>query len=112
MARIRQIGQGLNTLEDISKALSLLSHEIDKQLSNGLTFTNNMDMVAFTVADSGNADTAIPIAHGLGRAPIGFIVTNRDKAGVVYTSGSSLGNISGTNLFCDVANVAFNGFIF
>ena len=112
MSRLRQTGQRLGTLEAVGKAISLLSHEVDKQLSNGLTLDNNMDMVKFSVSDSGAADTSISIVPGLGRPVSGYIVTNRDKGGVVYSSGSNLGTITGTTLFCSVDNMAFEGYFF
>lgn len=111
MSRIRQFGQRASTLEEMSKALSLLSHEIDKQLSNGLTFSNNMDMVAFTVADSGAAGTAIQIDHGLGRTPLSYIITFKDGPGDIYNSGT-LGTASGAVIYSSGTNLKIKGFFF
>lgn len=43
-----------------------------------------------------SADTEDTIAHTLGSVPIGFIIINRDKGGVVYDSGTAW---TSTNIF-------------
>jgi len=42
-----------------------------------------------TYTTNGIADTADTVSHTLGRVPIGFLILNRDKAGVVYDSGTA-----------------------
>ena len=42
-----------------------------------------------TFTSNGSADTEDTIAHTLGSVPEGFIVTNINKGGVVYDSGTS-----------------------
>ena len=55
------------------------------------------------VSDTGNADTEFTIAHNVGAVPLGFIVTNIDKGGVVYDSGTTW---TSTNIYlkCTTAN--------
>ena len=43
--------------------------------------------VSYTTNASANTEDAV--SHSLGSEPIGFIVTNIDKGGVVYDSGTS-----------------------
>ena len=59
---------------------------------------------------NGVADTEDTIAHDLGVVPIGFIVINRDKGGVVYDSGTAW---TSTNVYlkCSTATTAVTLFL-
>ena len=61
-----------------------------------------------TNAVANNEDT---VAHTLGRAPIGFLILNRDKAGVVYDGGTAW---TATNIYlkCDTASTTVTIWIF
>jgi hypothetical protein len=62
------------------------------------------------VTDTGSANTEFTVAHTLGVAPIGYLVTKINKAGVVYDSGTIW---TSTNLYlkCSVANCAVTIFL-
>ena len=66
---------------------------------------------SLTVANSGNADTEFSVTHHLGRTPTGFIVTDIDKAGIVYDSGT-VWTTSLIYLKCNVATAAFTLTVF
>lgn len=91
----------------------LLSYSIDmsKILNNGLKFSDNFNAQIKTYTSNGAANTEDAVAHTLKRVPTGFIIINRDKAGVVYDSGTSW---TATNLYlkCSVATVALKVLIF
>jgi hypothetical protein len=60
---------------------------------------------------NGTPDTQDTVAHQLGRTPTGFLVINRDKAGVVY-KGASAWTSSNIYLKCNVASVAVTMLVF
>jgi len=62
------------------------------------------------VADTGSANTEFSVTHSLGVVPIGFLVTNIDKGGVVYDSGTAW-TTTAINLKCSVANAAVTLFL-
>lgn len=62
------------------------------------------------VDDSGDADAEIEITHTLGAVPIGFIVVNIDKAGVVYSSDTAWTSTK-CYLKCSVANCEIKVFL-
>lgn len=62
------------------------------------------------VADTGAANTEFTVAHTIGAVPIGFLVLNNNKAGVVYDSGSAW-TASNVYLKCSVANCAVTLFL-
>lgn len=55
------------------------------------------------VTDTGTADTQFTVSHGIGAVPIGFLVLNINKGGVVYDSGTAW---TSTNIYlkCTTAN--------
>lgn len=55
------------------------------------------------VSDTGNANTEFSFTHGLGAVPVGFLVINIDKGGVVYDSGTAWTSTT-IYLKCSVAN--------
>ena len=59
---------------------------------------------------SGTPDAENTITHGLGAAPIGYIVINQDKAGSLYDSGTTW---TSTSIFLksDIASVTFTVFL-
>ena len=56
-------------------------------------------------------DTEDTVAHNLGWIPKGFIIVNRDKAGIAYDSGTAWTS-SNIYLKCNVATVAFKLLVF
>ena len=65
---------------------------------------------SFQVVTIAGADTEVTIAHGLGAAPIGFLVLRQDKAGDFYDSGTAYDD---TNIYikCSVATVTATLFV-
>lgn len=57
------------------------------------------------VADTGNANTEFSVTHHLDRVPVGFFVTNADKAVSVYASGTAWTSTT-IYLKADAANAA------
>ncbi len=64
-----------------------------------------------TYTTNATPDSEDTVAHGLNRVPVGFIVVNRDKAGIIYDSG---GTWTTTNILlkCNVASMAATILVF
>lgn len=92
---------------DFEKALEeeLLSFSslLQSMLNKGLKVADNLYAQIATVSNTGNADTEFTASHDLKGVPIGFIVINIDKAGVVYDSGTDWTSTA-IYLKCNVAN--------
>jgi hypothetical protein len=80
-------------------------------INNGLRFTDNFDAQIQTLTTNGSADTEDAIAHTLKRVPTGFLILNRDKAGVVYDSGTAWTTTT-IYLKCNMASVAITVMVF
>lgn len=65
---------------------------------------------SFQVVTTAGADTEVTVAHGLGVAPIGFLVLRQDKAGSFYDSGTAYDD---TNIYikCSTATVTATLFV-
>ena len=63
-----------------------------------------------TYTSNAVADTEDTVAHTLGAAPVGFIIINRDKGGVVYDSGTAW---TSSNLYlkCSTASTVVDLFL-
>lgn len=77
------------------KFTSLVLEEVANLLNNGLTFTDNFDAKFLSVTFSAAA-TNQAIAHGLGRAPSGYVIL-RKSANVSVWDGTN--NFSATYLY-------------
>jgi hypothetical protein len=97
-----------------------MSDVLDELMSNGLDrmnaargglslgegnsgeYAGNIDgrYITFT---STTADIDIPLAHGLGRTPIGYLVVSRSNAGTVYDSTTAW-NSTSMYVCCDTTS--------
>jgi hypothetical protein len=69
---------------------------------NGIS-RDNIDGEWASVADTGGANVDFTITHNMLRVPIGFIVMDQSKAGVIY-HGSIAWTTTTITLRCNVAN--------
>ena len=95
----------------LQQELQSFSMELSQIINKGLKFSDNFNAEILTVADSGNADTELSVAHTLKRAPIGFIVLKINKAGQVYDSGTAWTDTA-IYLKCSAANAAISILVF
>lgn len=104
-----------NALRPIDDLLLRYLNEQDLNLAeifkNGVSFSDNLDGESITFTSSGTPDDENTIAHSLGRIPSGFIITNIDKAALIYkgTTGWDEDNIY---LKVNVATVAVTILVF
>ena len=96
--------------KDLERELLSFSLELSDILNKGIKFADNMEDGLVTVADSGNADTEFEVSHTLKRVPIGYLLINIDKAGIVYDSGTTW-TTTKIYLKCNVANCALKLFL-
>ncbi len=90
---------------ELAEVLFKYSMKLSDIINGDIRITENLNVKILTISDSGNANSENTVAHTLKRAPIGFMVVNIDKAGIVYDSGTAW---TASNLYvkCNVANAA------
>jgi hypothetical protein len=83
---------------------------LDGVLNGGLRIDENFDGEIVSYSSNAIANTQDTVIHGLGKIPVGFLVIDIDKGGVVYRSATS----DETNLYlkCSTATTAVTLFIF
>lgn len=94
----------------ILRYLNDQDQSLDATLNNGLRLDENFDGVFVTYTSNGVADTEDTVAHTLGKVPVGFIVTDIDKGGVVYRSSA----LTSANLLlkCSAVSATVTIFVF
>jgi len=95
----------------LEQELLSYTYKLAQLLNGGLGFIDNFNLQEKTYTTNAVANTEDAVAHTLGRVPSGFIVVNRDKAGVLYDSGTAW---TATNIYlkCSVASTAVKIYIF
>lgn len=87
---------------------------VTRAINKGLTFGNGTDIDNIkgawaTFTSNATPDAEFSVSHNLGRAPVGWLVFTRDKAGVLYL-GVSAWTTTQVFLKCNVASVTFKVF--
>ena len=85
--------------------------ELSNLLNGGIKFSDNFNGEIISVTDSGTINTEFTVSHTLKRVPTGFIVTNINKAGVTYDSGTAW-TTTAIYLKCSVANATLKVLVF
>lgn len=96
---------------DLQYALTNFSRFLIDLLNGGLRFADNFDAEIKSITTNGTANTEDAVSHSLKRVPTGYLILNRDKAGVVYDSGTPW-TATSIYLKCSVATVAVKIMIF
>lgn len=101
-ANLQQQNQFSSVVTDITN----LCNAVD----GNITFNDNMAgvFVTFTTTTANASNT---VTHTLGSIPIGFITTNINVGGVVYTSSFSSWTATTVTLFCSVANATVTAWL-
>lgn len=91
--------------QKLAEVLFKYSMKLSDIINGDIRIDENLNAETLTISDSGGANTENTVAHTLKRIPVGFMVVNIDKAGIVYDSGTSW---TASNLYvkCNVANAA------
>jgi len=96
---------------DLVRSLDEQSSDLDSILNGGLLFGTNFDAVMISVTSNATPDTEDTVAHTLGKAPTGYIVYYKDKAGDIYDGGTTW-TTSSIYLKCSVASVTYKIIVF
>lgn len=96
---------------DLLVFLEEVLSNLDNILNSGIKFSDNFDGETLSYTSNAIADTEDAVAHTLNRVPIGFIVVDTDKGGVVYRSGTAFTN---TNIYlkCSTASTALKVLVY
>ena len=111
VGNVERLQEYLNTLDgDIRNLFDLTQGRVRLGDASDGELGENVSGQFQVVADTGAADTEFTVSHGLGAVPIGYLLLNIDKAGVVYDSGTAWTS-SNVYLKCSVANCAVTLFL-
>ena len=101
----------LNLLDDDINALFNLSHSrIRFGAGTDGSRGENVSGEFQVVADTGSANTEFSITHTMGAVPIGYLVTNIDKGGIIYSSDTTWTSTT-IYLKCSIANAQVTLFL-
>lgn len=100
------------TLQQQNQISSIITDitNIRTAINGNVTFNDNISGQFITFSTT-TANVSNIISHNLGAIPIGFIVTNINVGGVVYTNTLSSWTLSSITLFCNVANATVTVFL-
>lgn len=96
---------------DMLKALSELSINLDSILNQGMRFEDNVDCRLVEVTSHATPGTEFSVSHGLGKVPTGYVIYRRDGAGTVY-DGTSADTATTLFLRSDASSVTFKLIVF
>lgn len=82
-----------------------------RALQGRLTFTDNIQCVVTTVADTGAANTTFTVTHKLGRVPIAYIV-NSGQATSIYDVTKASWTTTSMTLKSTTANASLTLVVF
>jgi len=108
MSQVRnriKTGSPENEFEKVlERELLSYSQEVADTLNLGLKLEDNFNAHIETISDTGAANSENTVTHGLKRTPIGFLILENDKAGVIYKSKTA--TTTEYYIKCSVANCA------
>ena len=81
-------------------------------LGAGSGIAGNLDAVYVAYTSHATANTEDTVTHNLGRVPVGYLVIDRDKAGMVYSSNKAAWTTTTMRLKCDVASTTATLLVF
>lgn len=106
-----EFGEKLRPFDlNLVKFLDSMASNLLFLFTKGVGIPDNMDVQLIDYVTNGVANTQDTVAHTLKRVPLGYLVADVDKAGVIYKSGA----FTTTNLLlkCNVATVTAKLIVF
>ena len=100
---VDDVNQWLREIADRTNLLSFGDGKSGAQAGN-----IDGQIIANILSPAGGGATEFRVSHGLGRSPVGFLVTWQNKAGTIYSDGRASWNSSELRLRCDVTRVTFD----
>lgn len=106
--------RGIEDVQQLQKEVSgwadRVTHFLDTLIKKITAIPFNKSE-SLEVADTGTANTEFSVTHHLIRVPEGFIITNTDKAGIVFDSGTAWTKTT-IHLKCSVASASIKLSVF
>jgi hypothetical protein len=97
---LASLQQQINTMQSQLQALT-------SKTGPRIVLNQNVDCSFANFKAPSTANSQAPVAHGLGRTPIGVIVTGQNGQGTIY-KGSSAWNATSAFFESTVANTTYN----
>jgi len=97
--------------KDLLTALSNWAMVLKSILDGGISIEDNMDMSSVTIVTHATPGTETGFSHGLGKVPLGYIVTGQEASGSVYDGGTANTNTT-LYLKSDVSSKTFKLLVF
>jgi hypothetical protein len=119
MSRFQRIGVPLESapvpfaqmVRETIRSLADLVGNLATIFDKGVGITDNLDVDIIDVVTNATPDTAESFTHSLGRVPVGYIVMQLNKAGILYDGGPA--NTKTAIYFkCNVASVTAKVMVF
>lgn len=97
--------------KDLLTSLSNWAMVLKSILDGGISINDNFDASQVSVVSHATPGTEFSVAHGLGKIPLGYIITGQNGAGGVY-DGSTANSRTTLYLKSDVASKTFRILVF
>ena len=97
--------------KDLLTALSNWAMVLKSILDGGISIKDNVDASRVTIMTHATPGTEVGFSHGLGKVPLGYIVTGQEAAGSVYDGGTTNTNTT-LYLKSDVSSMTFKLLVF
>lgn len=97
--------------KDLLTSLSNWAMVLKSILDGGISIDDNVDASRVTVVTHATPGTEFLVAHGLGKVPLGYIVTGQEAAGSVY-DGTTANTNTALYLKSDVSSKTFKLLVF
>lgn len=108
---LKYIGQLRKIDEDILSFMNEQNDNLEALFDKGISFVDNLDSDSVSFTSGAVADAEDVVSHELGKVPTGFLVTARNKAGILY-SGTTPNTTSRIYLKSNVANTTYTILVF
>ena len=97
--------------KDLLTALSTWALVLKSSLDGGISINDNVDASRVTIVTHVTPGTETGYSHGLGKVPLGYIVTGQEAAGSVY-DGATANTNQTLYLKSDVSSKTFKILVF
>lgn len=97
--------------KDLLTSLSNWAMVLKSILDGGISIDDNVDASRVTIVTHATPGTEFSVSHGLGKVPLGYIVTGKEAAGIVY-DGTTANTNTTLYLRSDVSSKTFKILVF
>ena len=97
--------------KDLLTSLSNWAMVLKSILDGGISIDDNVDASRITVVTHATPGIEFSVSHGLGKVPLGYIVTGQEAAGSLY-DGTTVNTNANLYLKSDVSSKTFKILVF